>query len=180
MEQISMSKVEFHMNVSAVEVPVSSIIMVCGTDAAYHPKWGILPTLEAKQKKRISPQSVLQFGQVMSFLFPAQMADILLLAGNQKEADLIRRWFIVGEDDISGMLNMIPGAWTLDRIVKHICKTESLCFEWVDKDLYVDGLRRFYGMDGSEHDLSCYSRPLAEQFGGGLMDRVRDHLKAHQ
>lgn len=164
------------MNVSDLKVPVAHIVFVCGTDAAYDPRWGIIPDLEAKQKKRISPQTVLQFGQIMSLLHPSQMADILLLAGRRTEGDLIRRWFMEDDYDLGGMLNLIPGAWGIDRIVKHLCRHETLDFQWIDPEAYVEGMQRFYGVDATGDDLSCYSRPLADQFGGGLLERLKQRL----
>lgn len=75
----------------------------------------------------------MQMGQILAYLFPNQVADIIEANGFSHEAVLIREFFDVRDvADCSGLINAVPGAWSVDRIMKNIFKTKSTNFCWAD------------------------------------------------
>lgn len=127
----------------------------------------IMVDINEKMKRKLKPNDKVQIGQVMSFLFPYQTARILRLVGRSEEADLIDRWFCQNDMDCCGFMGVIPGSWDIDRVTKHICKTMTTDFLWVDIQAHRDGMKNFYDVDLRETDdelMALYSQPLSNQF----------------
>ena len=158
------------MIVSELKVTLRELDIAFGENSVIHQE------IERETKKKVTSKSVYQFGQIQSLMFPHQMCNLLIALNCSLEAKLICDWFCVDGVDISGMINLIPGAWGVDRIVKYICKNETLEFEWVDKEQFIEGNKKFYGLDCANVSWNLYSQPLANQFKDGTLQKVKSVL----
>ena len=73
----------------------------------------------------------MQMGQVLPYLFPEQVSDIIEANGFIREAELIREFFLKTDlADLSGIVGVVDNAWTVDRIMKNIFKNKTTEFNW--------------------------------------------------
>lgn len=166
------------MNISETKISRQMITIACGESAT-----NVLLDIEQKIKRKFKYGEFIQFGQIQSLLFPTQMASILIITGHQQEANLINKFFCGDYDheysyDCSGMLSLIPGAWDIDRIVKHMFKTKtSSGFLWVDEEQYNAGMKKM-GLDivFTDNDRKVYSEEFSKQFSGDLMVDIHTRL----
>lgn len=131
-------------NLGDVKVSGAEIILRSGS---------ALVDIEAQIKKKIKPEDVLQFGQILKFLHIEQTTAILFDLGYKEEAALIYTWFNFGNFGCAGMLNAIPGAWDQDRITKYIFKNKTHTFVWVDREKYRDGMLKWHNIALTETEL---------------------------
>lgn len=112
-----------------------------------------LKDIEEKLRKKLAPTDVIQFGQILKYLFTDQTANLLFSLGYEEEALLIDKWFSNGGWNFAGLIHMIPGAWDQDRITKYIFKNKTLDFTWVDRQAYRDGMMESFKISYTEEQL---------------------------
>ncbi len=75
----------------------------------------------------------IQLGQILAYLFPNEVADIIEDCGFSEEANLIRDFFMKNDvADLSGMVHLVKNSWTIDRIIKTIFREKSIDIKWTN------------------------------------------------